>query len=434
MLKESVMYFKKNCAIVVLFLFVAISIVFAGVEAPFEIGTWENFAKGAVSHTFDDWPTSGATQITATGMDAFDEKKIHMTIFVSTDGLSSNNWKSLQTAFSHGHEIGSHNQQHNSNVSGVKVSHDAIVKNVVGEKAVSIAYPYCNTPGDDEVLKHFIAGRICNEQINNKTPGNFAQIGANGVGAGGGNYTNDVAGINAIADQAVLKNGWAVYMHHGIGSDNHSWAVTNLNEMKKHLDYLDKNRDKIWAETFGNVARYIKERDAASLIVKSSTSSKITISLTDNLIDSIFNYPLTIQRPLPDGWEVAAVTQNDKPVDDTIIAVNSKKYIMFKAVPDGGDVVITSGEVSVIRSVSKSSLQTVALNKNQLTINPEGFSLGPALSISMFNLNGKLIARYSLKNRMSPFSIPVNAFSSSAFVVKITDGKKTFVSRCLSQL
>jgi oligosaccharide reducing-end xylanase len=429
------MFFKKSFVVVLLFQSVWVSIVFAGVETPYEIGTWGNFAKGAVSHTFDDWPTSGATQITATGMDAFDEKKIHMTIFVSTDGLTSNNWKSLQTAFSHGHEIGSHNQQHNSNASGIKPSHDAIVKNVPGEKAVSMAYPYCETPGDAEVLKLFIAGRICNEQVNNKTPGNFAQIGANGVGAGGGNYTNDVAGFNAIADQAVSKNGWAVYMHHGIGSDTHSWAVTSLNEMKKHLDYLDKNRDKIWAETFGNVARYIKERDAVSLTVKSSTNSKITISFTDNLVDSIYNYPLTIRRPLPDGWEKAAVTQNNKQVEDSIVTINSKKYIMFNAVPDGGDIVIASGEVSISRTVPGIQVvNPVVLYHSSMVINPEAFSSIAVISVTLFNLNGELIAGYSFKNRTSPFSLPVNTFSNSAFVVKVTDGKKTFVSRCLSQL
>jgi hypothetical protein len=87
--------------------------------------------------------------------------------------------------------------------------------------------------------------------------------------------------------------GWATFCHHGIGSENHGYAVTKIDAVKSHLAYLDKNRDKIWCETFGNVARYIKERDKASLTVKSSTDNQITVSLTDDLADSIFNYPLT---------------------------------------------------------------------------------------------------------------------------------------------
>ena len=97
----------------------------------------------------------------------------------------------------------------------------------------------------------------------------------------------DVNGLNSFADEAANKNGWGVYCHHGIGSDGHSWAVTNLNAMKEHLNYLDRNRDKIWCETFGNVARYIKERDAASLTVESSEPNQIKVKLTDNLPDNL---------------------------------------------------------------------------------------------------------------------------------------------------
>lgn len=429
-------YLKKSCVVVILFVSLPMSIVFAGVDAPFEIGTWGNFAKGAVSHTFDDWPNYGATQITVTGMDAFDEKNIHMTIFVSPGWLTMDNWKSLQRAFSHGHEIGSHNQFHDSDAAGVKTSYAATIQNIPGEKAVTIAYPFCIPLGDEEVLKYFIAGRICNELVNNKTPENFAQISAKGIGAGEGNYPDDVASINAIADQAANTNGWAVYMHHGIGSDTHTGATTNIDELKKHLDYLDKNRDKIWAETFGNVARYIKERDAGSLTVKSSTINKITVSLTDSLVDSIFNYPLTIRRPLPDGWEKVAVTQNSKPLDDSIVIVNSKKYMMFNVIPDGGDIVIASIEASINRQMQFTQLVYAAvLNKSKLIIVcPDGFSTGSIISISLFNLKGELITGYTFKNRTTPFSVPIEAFSNSAFVVRITDGKKVFVSRYFSKL
>jgi hypothetical protein len=47
---------------------------FAAAEEPFEIGTWGNFCKGAISHTFDDYPTSSTNQQVASGQAAFDEK------------------------------------------------------------------------------------------------------------------------------------------------------------------------------------------------------------------------------------------------------------------------------------------------------------------------------------------------------------------------
>lgn len=309
-------------------------------EKPFEIAVWGNFAKGAISHTFDDCLSSGTTRIVDSGMAAFDAKNIHMTLFVITSTLTTAHWNTLKTVFAHGHEIGSHSVTHTSIVSELSPSQQIIKTNVQGEKCVSIAYPNCSTPGDAEVLKYYIAGRNCNGQLNSTTPANFAQINAIGVGAGAGGYTNTVSGINAIAEQAITSGGWAVCMHHGIGSDTHAWAVTNLSEMIKHLEYLDTNRTRIWAETFGNVSRYIRERNSATVTSISSSANTISLSVTDELIDSIFNYPLSIQREIPSDWTNAVVSQSTKVMSDKIITVDTKKYIQFQAIPDGGTVII----------------------------------------------------------------------------------------------
>jgi oligosaccharide reducing-end xylanase len=404
----------------------------AAVDAPFEIGTWGNFCKGAISHTFDDYPTSSTDQQVASGQAAFDEKGFHMTLFVLPSSCNNNHWNSLKAAFAKGHEIASHNNQHNSEASGLKPSQNAIKSNVPGEMCVSIAYPNCNTPGDGQVLQTYIAGRNCNGQVNPKTPQNFAQIGSKMFGSGGCNCPNSANDLNSFADQAANSNGWAVACHHGIGSDGHSWAVTNLNAMKEHLNYLDQNRNKIWCETFGNVARYIKERDAASLTVESSEQNSIKIKLTDNLPDSIYNYPLSIRCPLPEGWTTVMINQNRKEVDYTISKVNSKDYLMFNAVPDDGDIIIQSGtRVRNLASVS-ASVKPVLLNKSGLSIDATKFS-GSTIAISLYDLRGKRFASYSLNRSSSRITIPFNALTSSAFVVKATDGNTTVVTRCLAQ-
>jgi len=414
--------------------FMSLALIFsssAAVETPFEIGTWGNFCKGAISHTFDDYPTSSTNQQVASGQAAFDEKGFHMTLFVLPSACSDGNWNSLKAAFAKGHEVASHNNEHNSNASGLVPSQRTIKSKVPGEMCVSIAYPNCNTPGDAQVLQTYIAGRNCDGQVNPKTPRNFAQIFSKMFGTCSG-CPNDANGLNSYADQAANNNGWAVTCNHGIGSDGHSWAVTNLDAMKQHLSYLDKNRDKIWCETFGNVARYIKERDAASLTVESSTQNSIKVKLTDNLPDSIYNYPLSIRRELPQGWTEVLVTQDGKEVKDTILRVNSKDYVMFNAVPDGGDILIQSG--TMVRNHASASVtgKTVLLNKSGISIDASQFS-GSTIAVSLFDLKGKLFARYSLNRNSSTFTIPVSALTSSAFVVKVTDGNTTVVTRCLAQ-
>ncbi len=404
----------------------------AAVDGSFEIGTWGNFCKGAISHTFDDYPTSSTDQQVSSGQAAFDEKGLPMTLFVLPSSCNDGNWNSLKAAFAKGHEIASHNNQHNSEAGGLKPSQNTIKSKVPGEMCATIAYPNCNTPGDGQVLQTYIAGRNCNGQVNPKTPSSFAQIGSKMFGSGGCNCPNSANDLNSFADQAANSNGWAVTCHHGIGSDGHSWAVTNLDAMKQHLDYLDRNRDKIWCETFGNVARYIKERDAASLTVESSTENSVTAKLTDNLPDSIFNYPLSIRMELPEGWTTTMITQDGNEVEDTVITVNSKQYLMFKAVPDGGQILIQSGTMVRNQASVSAARKTIVLSKAGLSIDAAQFS-GSTIAVSLFDLRGKLFARYSLNRSSSNLTIPVSALTSSAFVVRVTDGNTTVVSRCLVQ-
>jgi oligosaccharide reducing-end xylanase len=418
----------------VAFLFSAslVSAVIAGtIEAPFEVGTWGNFAKGAISHTFDDYPNDNTSDQATTGRSAFNEYKLHMTLFVQVGSIS--NWKPLQDAFADGHEIASHNWSHNVNSGDFAKSQKEIQTKVPGEKCVTLAYPNCSASDDAALLKVYIAARNCAGAYNNASPSKMAQIGGQLIGDknGGGNTASY---FNAFADNAAKDNKWAVLGSHGING-MHGWANTSVPELKKHLEYMDKNRDKIWCETFGNVARYIKERDAASLKVKSSADTKITVELTDNLADSIFNYPLTVRRPLPDGWTTASVSQKDKAVDDSIITVDSKKYVMFKAVPDGGDIVISKDGSTYVdkRIMDNSPINTVVIYKSSLAINPASFS-GSSISVSLFDLKGELVAHYSYSRSTNSISVPLNSLANSAFVVKITDGKTMVVNRCLSQM
>ena len=426
--------------LLVLFLLGAflIAVSTAGAQT-FEIGTWGNFCQGALSHTFDDYPNYGATHIVSTGRDAFDAKKFHMTIFTITSGDNTSTWTALDSAFTHGHEIASHSVTHPSGTmpaSELGPSQLAIQQHVPGEKCATIAYPNCNTPGDNQVLQYYIAGRNCNGATNPKTPANWAQIAAKGFGTGQGGYPNDVTSLNNFANGAASSNGWAVAMHHGIGTDTHTWAVTNLDTLIKHLAYLDQNRDKIWVETFGNVARYIRERDSSKITVKSSSSTSITIAVTNNLgKDSIFNYPLSIRTQRPSGWTTVTVKQAGKTVWDSIVTVGTTPYIMFKAVPDAGDVVLSSNVSPVIRRlIGRASGNTAPVMRQKATLLIDSRQFGSSgCDVTFFTLQGKLLAHYRLAAHESSIALAIDKFNCSAFLVKITGGNKTYIGKFIPQ-
>jgi oligosaccharide reducing-end xylanase len=399
-----------------------------------EVGTWGNFCKGALSFTFDDYPTSGATQIATTGRAAFDAKKFHMTMFVTTTGQTTNSWKDLNTCFANGHEVGSHNYNHDASADNLQKSQTTTKQNVPGEMCISFAYP--NGTNIAAAANIFVVARDAGGSLNSKTPSSFAHIGCTGFGAGAGNYKNDASSMNSFAESAATGGGWAVEMHHGIGSDSHSWATTNLDEMKKHLEYLDTKRSTIWVETFGNVARYIKERDAAKATVTSSDDKtvKLTVTTTTNLDKTIFNYPLSLRCELPSGWTDPTVSQGGKAMKDTIVTVGSTKYLMFQAVPDGSEIILSATTTSV--KEQRKILETgkmVLIDNTILTINSLLFS-GSNISVSLFDLRGKIIAKYTLNNSESSIALPSKNLRNEAFLVKVSDGRKTYTEKLTPQL
>ena len=404
---------------------------FAAIEEPYEVGTWGNFAKGAISHTFDD---NMNTNPNAEEQKIYDEKGFHMSVCVQTNSC---NWDNCKATFEKGHEISSHTTDHASSTQSFEQSQAAIKKNVPGEMCVTVAYPNCQQNGAN-TSKYFLAGRNCTgSPVNAKTPSNWDQI--NSQMFGSPRYGNSANDLNNYAEDAVKANGWSVYCFHGIGGQSHSWATIDLNAMKGHLDYLDENRDKIWIETFGNVARYIRERDAADVKEKSSDDNSFTVEVTDDLADSIFNYPLTLRRPLPDDWdeEKVTVTQNGDSTGFKVVTDGSDKFIQFEAVPDSGDVVIASGATATRHGVlfgKTPSREIVQLRNNRMVIATDEFS-DSKISVQLFNLNGKLLARHVVSNSTHVAQIALTEdLTQSAFLVKITSGNRSITRRFTPQM
>jgi hypothetical protein len=95
---------------------------------------------------------------------------------------------------------------------------------------------------------------------------------------------------------------------------------------------------KFWISTFGNVVRYIRERNRVSVTEISADDSVITFTVTDDLDNTVYNYPVTIRRELPEDWSSAKIHQNGKIINSQIEIKNDKNYIMFDVVPDSGNI------------------------------------------------------------------------------------------------
>jgi hypothetical protein len=310
------------------------------IDPNYAVGTWQGFRTAAITYTFDD----GCPYQYTIAIPMFNQYGYKLTMYTVTGKgwYEPTHWDQLQTAAAAGHEIGSHTVTHptlttSNEVYELSNSKIAIEVNVPGSKCITVAYPFCVESTESVIATYYIAGRTCSSSIMPATPTNFYQISSFVLGNSGINTT---AGITAKADAAAASGGWCVYLIHGIDTDG-GYSPLSSGILRATLDYLYANKSKFWVSSFSNVVRYIKERNDVNVIEVSNTGDTITAQVTDSLDNTIYNYPVTIRRRLPDGWLAAKVSQNGLPVTSTITKVGSVKYLMFDVVPDGGDIVLS---------------------------------------------------------------------------------------------
>ena len=255
-------------------------------------------------------------------------------------------WAQAQTAASFGDEIASHTITHNdlSTESASQLTNElagsqsTINYYITNETCVTLAYPYCAVPTESVVAQYYIAARGCSGSLVPSTPSDFMNISSFVLG-NTGSY-NSAASLNNLADSAAASQGWCVYLIHALDNDN-GYSPLPSSVLQASVNYMSTNQNKFWVDTFGNVVRYIKERNAASVAEITNTDDTITVQVSDNLDNTIFNFPITLRRPLPTNWSWAAVAQNGAPVPTTVYTNSSfQLYVMFDVVPNGGNVTI----------------------------------------------------------------------------------------------
>jgi hypothetical protein len=338
---------KANMMVMAAALFVTANAGYARtIDHPYDIGAWPGWRSGAVSFTFDD-NCSNQLALAVPMFDGFGFKLTLFTIIHGMPGWSDPNWIGLQEAALKGHEVASHTVTHpylntltlDQQRAELKNSQDDINAHVMGQKCVTMAYPYCVTGDMALCTQYYMAARGCQGFVEAGTPGDIMNISS--IICGNQGSVQTAAGLNADCDMAASKSGWCVFLIHGIDNDG-GYSPLPSAELRACLQYLDTKRSTIWVSTFANVARYVRERDSMSVLETSNQDTRITLHATVPLDPAIFNYPVSVRRPLPAGWPSARVTQNGQVLAIAqMTTARSAKAVLFDVVPDGNEVVLT---------------------------------------------------------------------------------------------
>ena len=165
---------------------------------------------------------------------------------------------------------------------------------------------------------------------------------------------------------------------------------------------MTANTNKWWIETFGNVSRYIQERNASVLTVVSTGATNITLRLTNSLDNTIFNYPVTLRRPMPGGWAAAAVTQNGASVSNQVV----NGSLTFDVVPNGGDIVLSKLE------------KATSLSKNLNTLNTNSYPNMNSIKPKKFGSNSRLLG--ALRSFLAMLTGVLALFKLQAYAASTT--------------
>ena len=313
------------------------------VAAPYEIGAWEGFRSAAITYTFDD----NLPNQYAIAVPMFHTAGFKMTLFTVVDTwVGTFTWAQAQNAASLGDEIASHTMTHPSlnSVSATQLTNELansqsnINAQVTNELCVTLAYPNCVVPNETVVAQYYIAARGCSGQLVSSTPSDFMNISSFVCGSQGSIQT--LAQFNSLADSAAAAHSWCVYLIHALDGDN-GYSPLPSATLQASVNYMSTNQAKFWVETFGNVVRYIKERNASSVEETASSANSITVQVTNNLNNSIYNYPITLRRPVPANWPAVAVLQNNQPITANLVSINATNYVIFDVVPNGGNIILS---------------------------------------------------------------------------------------------
>jgi LPXTG-site transpeptidase (sortase) family protein len=305
---------------------------------------------GAVSFTFDDGlltqATTGASELNARGLKG--------TFFVITS-RGEVPWATWRSLAAQGHEIASHTVSHQSlpgqSVSDItrelSESQSIINQNVYNQSCITIAYPLTETNSTVQAIAAnyyvaarggWMAGYPNYYQPGQDQYGSWNTVDFTNVGSMLGDYldinTNnqELQWFNRALDNAANRHAWYDIHFHEI---NDAAVFGNI------LDYV-QGRDLYWIDTFGNIARYMRERLNSTVQVVAETNAEIRLQIVmdASLPTSLYNVPLTIRSTVPSSWGQVIVQQGTNTQTFTPVVEGSEKVVYYNALPNGGDVLL----------------------------------------------------------------------------------------------
>lgn len=294
-------------------------------------------------------------------------------------------WSEFQQMAVEGHEIGSHTMNHDTltflpwgdvSTEGTLLyelyqSKIFIEQKVPNEKCISLNYPYTvhNSDVDSAARLFYENGRALDQIPNDSSLSEEEWFGLKATviefDQPRDSISDDLDELYTFLDwtqNSIDNHKWGMIIIHDVVPFNQIDSLLNLPDPVYEpiatewfgwlCDWLATRslNNNVWVETVGNITRYIKERDNSNYQIISSSNQLIEVNISDNLDDTIYNFPLSAYVKIPDNWNYVRTEQNGKVDTLTTTVTDSGRVVLAKVIPDKGILKLTPITASTVNN------------------------------------------------------------------------------------
>ncbi|HEY0176778.1 MAG TPA: polysaccharide deacetylase family protein [Pedobacter sp.] len=147
--------------------------------------------------------------------------------------------------------------------------------------------------------------------------------------------------MKAWVDTTLNKNNtWLVLTIHGV--DGIGWEALSHQQLDEYFSYIKARENQLWVATFGDVTRYMRERQSSKLST-SQSNGKITITLSHPLDKTMYNLPLTLKTYVSEKWKTVRIVQGSKTQLAKVLISDDKRaaYVLYQAYPNTTAVILS---------------------------------------------------------------------------------------------
>ena len=144
--------------------------------------------------------------------------------------------------------------------------------------------------------------------------------------------------LNSHIDTAIADKSWFTVLMHGIGDGTYNVKEDVCTDF---FNYIGAKRDDVWAGALGEIVQYMYEKQNCTINVNWIKENAMSLTLTDTLDNTTFDFPLTFKVNVPDDWNKVSVHQNGAVKQASVFTENGKKYAYVNIVPDKGEIILS---------------------------------------------------------------------------------------------